>query len=36
MLDVMGMFTSVGEEKQYDRIGQSTKLNVVELKVDGY
>jgi hypothetical protein len=36
LLDVIGMLTEVGEERQYERNGQSTKLNVIELEADGY
>ncbi|WJX19755.1 hypothetical protein P8452_09398 [Trifolium repens] len=30
------MLTGVGEKRQYDRNGQSTKLNVIELEADGH
>ncbi|KAK2401733.1 replication protein A 70 kDa DNA-binding subunit E [Trifolium repens] len=36
LVDVIGMLTEVGEERQYERNGQSTKLNVIELEADGY
>jgi hypothetical protein len=36
VLDIIGMLTGVGEKRQYDRNGQSTKLNVIELEADGY
>ncbi|KAK2403358.1 replication protein A 70 kDa DNA-binding subunit E [Trifolium repens] len=35
-MDIIGMLTSVGEKRQYDRNGQSTKLNVIELEADGH
>ncbi|KAK2435994.1 replication protein A 70 kDa DNA-binding subunit E [Trifolium repens] len=35
LVDVIGMLTGVGEERQYEARGQSTKLNVIELEADG-
>lgn len=36
LLDVIGFFTGVGAERQYERNGVSTKMNVIELESEGY
>jgi len=30
------MLTGVGSEREYDRHGKTTKLNVIALEADGY
>lgn len=35
VVDVVGMLTGVGTEKQYERNGSKTKLNVISLEADG-
>lgn len=34
-VDVVGMLTGVGSERQYERNGTKTKLNVISLEADG-
>lgn len=33
--DVVGFFSAVGVEKQYERNGSMTKMNVIELEDNG-
>lgn len=35
-IDVIGFFTRVGTERQYERNGVPVKMNVIELESDGY
>lgn len=34
--DVIGMLSGVGIEREYERNGAKTKLNVISLEADGY
>lgn len=36
IIDVMGLFTGVGTERNYERNGLPVKMNVIELESDGY
>lgn len=35
-IDVVGLFNGVGTERQYERNGLPTKMNVIELESEGY
>ncbi|XP_039687935.1 uncharacterized protein [Medicago truncatula] len=36
LVDVIGMLTGVGTEREYERNGSATKLNVIAMEADGY